>query len=417
MDNKTIGAWIIHHTHKLQQVTAPVRYDHITLAGKAGILLSALSTSDQESTLKRDAVETVGAANGISSTLELPTLLSKLKEAQLIDIGASGDVHTLGITSASVLSHIHDIYIASQPKSHEDAAIAVAELVSQSPAPSQKIAEYVADTYKLPSEDTTDLLNQSETIGFIDYEDLGEKRKLYFNGNLFRRQDAKKAEAIISSLTQSDIQKVTELQELLRTNVCVPYQQVMTILGKGLFEKLQAIGMFDVNSLSNERETTHFVTRPSAFQKYGNSLVEDALDLAKAFATSLTYGMMYSPSSRGRITMLPQLMKRLIQGGWVGPATAIGQDYRMLELKRVVEVKPEATGMFSMRLLKKDIGQLALQAILQGDISEVSLPPLLHGVSITGYASPERNREIVRKQQITRSRHEVVDMLRTLRRS
>jgi len=127
--------------------------------------------------------------------------------------------------------------------------------------------------------------------------------------------------------------------------------------------------------------------------------------------------MMYSPSSRGRITMLPQLMKRLIQGGWVGPATAIGQDYRMLELKRVVEVKPEATGMFSMRLLKKDIGQLALQAILQGDISEVSLPPLLHGVSITGYASPERNREIVRKQQITRSRHEVVDMLRTLRRS
>ncbi len=164
MDKKTIGAWIIHHTHKLQQVASPISFDRINLAGKAGILLSALSASDLESTLTRERVEAVAAANGISQTLELPTLLSKLQDAQLIDVAASGDVHTLGLTTASVLSHIHDIFESSQPKGHENAVLGVAELVSQSPAPDQRVAEYVADTYKLPEEETNELLQQAEEI-------------------------------------------------------------------------------------------------------------------------------------------------------------------------------------------------------------------------------------------------------------
>ena len=36
--------------------------------------------------------------------------------------------------------------------------------------------------------------------------------------------------------------------------------------------------MYDINVVNNDQENVAFVTRPAAFSKYGNPLVEDALD-------------------------------------------------------------------------------------------------------------------------------------------
>ena len=114
-----------------------------------------------------------------------------------------------------------------------------------------------------------------------------------------------------------------------------------------------AIGFIDENSIGNEAGTFSFVTRPAAFSKFTNSAADDAFDLAKAFVTSLTYGMTSSPYGRGHIRMIEALMRKLINGTSVGPATAIGQDYKVLEMKGVVEVRPAGDGRFFMRLLKR----------------------------------------------------------------
>jgi len=49
MDAKTKGAWLVHHTHELEQVHGVQEFNKIYAAGKAAILLSALSASDQPS--------------------------------------------------------------------------------------------------------------------------------------------------------------------------------------------------------------------------------------------------------------------------------------------------------------------------------------------------------------------------------
>jgi len=49
MDGKTKGAWLVHHTHKLEQVSSVQEFNNIYAAGKAAILLPALSASDQTS--------------------------------------------------------------------------------------------------------------------------------------------------------------------------------------------------------------------------------------------------------------------------------------------------------------------------------------------------------------------------------
>lgn len=41
-----------------------------------------------------------------------------------------------------------------------------------------------------------------------------------------------------------------------------------------------------------------FLTKPSSFSKYSSSDVDDAFDLAKAFVSSLTYGMTKSSHSK-----------------------------------------------------------------------------------------------------------------------
>jgi hypothetical protein len=411
---KTTGAWLIHHTAKLQQVENPTVFDRIRFAGKAGVLLSALSESNQESVLTREKVEALAKAAHISPLLELDPLLATLEEHRLISRSSAGDVHVLGLTTASVLAHTSDLFQATKPLAQDVAALDLAEQASRIPVQSERMTEYLGDVYKLSTPSVQDLLLQAEQIGFVDAEGLGKTRKLFFNGNLFRRENAQKMAAVLDSLDSAELGRVEELEEVFGQTACVPYEQALQIVGKEAFEKLQAIGMYDLNSVSNELQSVDFLTKPAAFEKYGNAMVEDALHLAKAFVTSLTYGMTYSPASRGQIVMLPLLMRKLLRGAWVGPATAIGQDYKVLELKRVVQVRPEEGGMFSMQLLKRDIGELAFQALVEGDVSEVSLPPLL-GASITRYLGPEENREVVRKRQTKTSKRETLDLLRTLR--
>ncbi len=412
MDNKTVGAWIIHHTKKLQGVHLPrFDYDHINLAGKCGILLSALSRSS-DSDLPNDKVELLAQANGLSATTELPTILNKLDEQRLIDKGSSG-ISVLGLTTIQTLEYTANIYNSTESKPCEEISIDLAEKSSRIPIIKDNLLEYVSDTYHMSDSETTDILNQCEQIRFFDFEDaLGEK--VYFNGNLFRRENMRKTKAILSSLNSEDEKKVSELIGLLKAAGCVPKAEVVKHLGDELYSKVCAIGFIDENSIGNEKGISTFITMPAAFTKFTNTAADDAFDLAKAFVTSLTYGMTMSSFGRGRIVVIEALMKKLINGEWVGPATAIGQDYKVLEMKGVVELKQADNNMFNMRLLKPEVGELALLVIKEGDVGGAPLLEL-PGASATRYDGPELNRMIMRKQQAPPLKKGAQEMLRALR--
>jgi len=112
--------------------------------------------------------------------------------------------------------------------------------------------------------------------------------------------------------------------------------------------------------------------------------------------------------------MIERLMRRLIAGDWVGPATAIGQDYKVLEMKGVIQVRPASGGMFDMKLLKADIGRLALEVVTEG---EATTQPLgeLPAVSASSYGGPEENRVVVRRNQGPAAQLGVAQLLEALR--
>ncbi|MCI0391707.1 MAG: hypothetical protein MOB07_23435 [Acidobacteria bacterium] len=411
MNDKLIGAWIIHHNQKLQAVEHTPDYEQISLAAKCGIVLNALSGSESSS-LSNEKMTALSQANGISARLELPAILTELERQRLIDRGEHG-IEVLGLTSEQVLENTTLIFEESSPKACERAAIDLSERASNLPIQKQAAAEYVSDTYKIASSETGDILRQYEDIGFFDFEEVSGD-KMYFNGNLFRHQDMVKANAVISSLRPEEERKVQELTSLLTATGCLSKKEALGVLGETLYSKLCAIGFIDENSVGNENGTFIFVTRPAAFTKFTSSPVDDAFDLAKAFVTSLTYGITSSPDDRGRIRMIEALMRKLIAGGWVGPATAIGQDYKVLEMKGVLEVVPERYGRFHMRLLKREVGELALAVITEGEASTASLLEL-PSVSATSYQGPETNRSVLRKKQAEPLKKGVANLLRDIR--
>lgn len=415
MDKKTKGSWLIHHTNKLQGVTNQTGYEKTFLAGKAGILLSAIS-SNNHVTVNNDRLTVLAKAANINTTFELPKLIEVLQQQQLIDT-AGGGIAVLGVTTAKTLQHTSDIFDALAPGSTEVATIALAELASLEPVLADHVAAELADSYQLGKAEIGQLMSDAEQIGFVDAEKLSPSETLLFNGNLFRRETTRKIKAVLDSLTSAEQLKLNELTETLKKQACVDADFASKLLGDPLFKKVTAIGLFDISVVSNSTEDVGFLTLPSAFSKYSNSMVDDAFDLAKAFVSSVTYGMTKSSYARGQIQMVDALLSALVRGESVGPVNAIAQDYKVLELKGVVEVKTGSkkgrTGPM-LRLLKTEVGELALQAIRQGDVSEHSLSSF-PTAAVTTFSGPEHNREKVRRAQTKMSPKATNDMLSILR--
>lgn len=393
MDKKTKGAWLIHHGRKIQATTSQ-DFDAIAFAGKCGTLLSAIS-AECLSKISQKRLDALARANHISPKTEAPSILSELERQKLILVGAGG-VEVLGLTGQAVLEHTSTIFDESDHERYEDAVIDVSDIASESPITDRIASEFLSDTYKLSVTEVNSTLQLGGSIGFFDSEKISSTEKLIFNGNLFRRDDAKKINAVLSSLNSSESRYLVELNSKLQASGCLPLLAVTQVLGDDLFSKLHSIGMFDVSVVGNESGKNHFVTRPAAFSKFTNSIADDALDLAKALVASLTYGMTISSYYRGRIQMVSALMSKLIAGGTVGPATAIGNDYQALEYKGVVNVAPASGGMFTMTLLKPEVGRLALSVIQDGDITAESIAQL-PGAKVTEYINPEVTREFQRK--------------------
>ena len=393
MDKKTQGAWLLHHARKLQATTNQ-DFDSIAFAGKSGTLLSAIS-AERQSVVTQQRLEALARANHISPKTELPAIVAELARQKLI-LPGSGGVDVLGLTGHSVLEHTSRIFDESSHEAHEEAVIFVSEIASETPTTDKAIAEVVSDNLKLSRKEVGDTLDLATNIGFFDSEPISAQEKLLFNGNLFRRDDARKVNAILSTLKAPEAALLTEVNQKLQETGCLPLETVNRILGQDLFARLHSIGLFDVSVVGNDQGKSYFVTRPAAFSKFSNSIADDALDLAKALVASLTYGMTVSSYYRGRIQMVSALMNKLIAGHSVGPATAIGSDYQALELKGVVAVTPADNGMFSMRLLKPEVGRLALAVIEDGDITAESVSHI-PGARITEYIAPELNREVQRK--------------------
>lgn len=390
MDPEVSGAWLIHHGKKIFGAqNASASYSTIDIAAKSGVLLSRMAASEQFD-LSREVVETLGRAGGLSTKTDLPICLRQLEERKVIDIAANGSVSVLGVGSRGALSHTAAIFESNNPEPHERAALRLGELVSDQPNYESHVGEKISDEFSLTKEVSSDLLKQAVQIGFVDTD--GDKSKpLLFNGNLFRRDSAAKTLKVLDSLTPAEKSAFISFKDRLNEYGAIHISEVRAALGDLLLSKLRAAAVIDENIVSNETGDHSYVTAPGAFHTFNNPMLDDAFDHAKALVAALSYGMTLSAATRGSIWGVKLLLNKLISGGRVGPAPAIGRDYRALELERVVQIIPSGSSYY-MKLLKREVGEIALQVLDHGKATG-DAGAELPGMRVAGYTAPETARQ------------------------
>ncbi|WP_417485258.1 hypothetical protein [Maricaulis salignorans] len=413
MEKTTTGAWIVHHGRKVAaSVAGPSEYSALDIAAKSTELLIRMSGSDEE-TLPESLVNNIAKYAGLNPKTELPACLAQLRQQRVIDVSASGEVVVLGITASSALGHAADLFEKNEPEPHERAAIGLGEITSIKPVSSVQASEYISDEYKLPRATSSDYINQFTEYGFIDSDGIGDD-KLLFNGNLFRRNTASKTLKVLDSLSEGERTKFSEFQEYIKKNGAMPLKDANRMLGSSLLSKLRAAAVFDENIVSNETGDHSFITSPGAFHKFVNPMEDDAFDLAKALVAALSYGIRVSAEKRGRIWGVEPLLRKLLRGEEVGPAPAIGRDYRYLEFNRVVQIRSNGWR-HMMKLLKRDVGEIALQVLVGGDAT-VTTVERYEDAGATSYTAPEHARSTFRrKTNAAQSRVQLDDLLRSVR--
>ncbi|MDY0263514.1 hypothetical protein [Syntrophotalea acetylenica] len=413
MDKSTRGAWIIHHGRKISSnVNGAAEYCTIDIAAKSASLLARMAESS-ETVLDAETVNVLARVGGLNPKTELSACLGQLESQKVIEISADGSVAVLGVTTRSALVHASDLFDKNSPESFEKASLDLGERVSVSPISLKVVAEYIGDTHKLTKSDTSDFLSQATELGFVDVD--GDKEDpLLFNGNLFRRDTVNKTKKVMDSLSPQEQRALQDFDGQLKSKGAVHIGRAEEILGIILLSKLRAAAVFDENIVSNEAGDHSFITSPGAFHKFTDPLQDDAFDHAKSLVSALCYGMHMSSPVRGNIWGVNLILEKLIRGGTVGPVQAIGKDYRALELERVVQIIPGALG-YSMRLLKREVGEIALQVLQSGGGPETAMI-FMPGAQVTGYTGPEAARiSFKKKKELQPSRKQMRTLLSSVR--
>lgn len=414
ISKETIGAWIIHHGRKIGLFAgAASEFPAIDEAAKAAILLTVLGETNQV-TISKSQVEAVARASGLNPRYELNALLTLLQKKRLIEQSADS-VSILGITNRGSLLHAADIYRDAEPSSYEEASITLAEAASVAPVRRADVIEVIGDKHKLSRAKSNDFLVRAEEVGFVDKEGKGDDSVLY-NGNLFRRESVEKTARVLDSLSNAERQRVIEANAELRKSGCIQAEVAERILSRRLLQKLVAASIYDFNQVMNDRGNYVFMSSPAAFHKFVDPMVDDCFDMAKALVAALTYGMTLRSPVHGRISDLPVLLGKLVGGSEIGPATAIGQDYRVLEINRVVKIRPDRNfpKRFYMKLLKREVGELALEVLTEGDANAQSVSNF-GSAPMSAYVGPEESRVSVRKKQSKPNKRQMRDLLESIR--
>jgi hypothetical protein len=394
MDKKTKGAWLLAQSKSLDAVqgAGAARLENIAYAGRVGRLY-----------------------NGIDKAMRQQGM-ELLRDAGRIDIAMNGSVSVLGATTTAVLEVTAEVFADQKPSKAEEAVLEISEKVAERPLLRTDATEYIGDMFKLATGEASSLIDLCKSTAIIDQESEKD-RVILFNSNTFRDgQYASKVARVLDGLTSAEKSKLLEVQEQLRKHGALHEADARKVLGNDMCTKLVSIGLFDRLEVSNTSEAVGYITSPNDFQKYGRPFEDDPVDDAKALIASLTYGQTRSHYARGQITMPEQLLNALIAGREIGGergVTAIGEDYRELERRQVVKVINKGSGRYKMKLLKRDVGELALTIVRGGTVAREAL--LLDGSPATNFRGPHEIRTAVRVKNTIGDKKFVADALNRLR--
>ncbi|CAM3574664.1 hypothetical protein DEFR109230_03605 [Deinococcus frigens] len=298
--------------------------------------------TDKEKTISAQQI----AAYGHACKLGRKTVQKSLEEFRRLGIIDSNvemtEYRILSRDGIRVLDAVYQILsYEGMATDLEMLAIHFMEFLNIRPREIKEISRYCLSLNLGSEVDLKILIRIFTTYNLITLIEDGEGGQVYFslfqNKSVDFDKDINVLLRLVNPIVQEQIDglvgKIYRIAGLLKENCGVPDEIIQLAANLGLIE------VVTVNSAGSGLISADFVMPPSVKIKGMNmdTLEDDIFHNAKLLLSSIRFGEQRSIASRGRIMDPVILMSRLIEDNEVGPCTAIGEDYVVLETEGVIE--------------------------------------------------------------------------------
>jgi len=393
------GAWIINVTKHLLNygITTPglSSLDTISFAGRCGSLLIKLSADETEQ-LALTKVRAHARLCGIGA-YDLPGYLATLKSLGCLDSDEQGTTYeVLAFSRQRVLETTSRIFESLLSSPLERVLPCLLEFCLTRPRLESEVKEYLSPL--LDEQDVERILGLVETFEFLGILRVPRRsERLYFNGYQFgdRAVDIGKA---LAALLEEDRQ---ELDHLLEEVARRPGTLIESLEVSERIRRLAVgLGLVEVSEVSSPAGSAEFLIMPRlpapSVGRETAELEDDVFHHAKMLLSSLRFGQLRSPRSRGRIIDPSILVGALLERERVGPCTAIGEDYVILEgegIIRAIPAKYKPGKQFYMELRRREPAEIVLGLLESGASGIIDAKSLPRSLELPlRYGGPEGSR-------------------------
>lgn len=269
--------------------------------------------------------------------------LSEFKRLGLVDSNVDmTEYRILSRDGIRVLDAVYQIFShEGMAKNLETLAIHFMEFVNIRPREREEINRFCLSLGLGTEADLKIIFRVFTTYGLITKIEDGQGGEVYFslfqNKSINFERDIATLLKLVDPAVQENVDKLVnkiyKVAGLLKESCGVPDDIVKLAANLGLVE------VVTVNSAGSGMLSADFIMPPSAKSKgeAADTLEDDIFHNAKLLLSSIRFGEQRSIASRGRIMDPIILMTSLIDENEVGPCTAIGEDYIVLETEGVIE--------------------------------------------------------------------------------
>jgi len=377
MDNITKGTWLINSTkHLLDTKSTTLElncFEATEQSGKAGILLGRL-VADKQEIVKNDAIKVFARQSGISAG-EISTYVKYLKNLGQVDysedsLGRVKELEVYCLSMKDAIESTSNLFEQLEPDSCEKANILSLQFTYELPRTQQELIENITQQ-GIEDNVANDILSLQQTFGLVKSDKINDELVLY-NEYAFTG-DAKKITKAINNLKTNEKDSVEYVLNKVMDSQGFLSDSFGDEVDPSIINMMEGIGLLDgVTVLSPLGKATFFTTPQLKGQGVGQfKLSDDVFHKAKILLSCLRFGQMKSTYGRGKISTKDKMLNiinKLLRGEWVGPCTAIGQDYQLLEIDGVIVTSHRRNGMYDMKLRQNEVGNLVKQMIMYNKV-------------------------------------------------
>ncbi len=392
------------------------------LAGHAGLFLSSLRKHRK---MKLRKFRALAASAHIDAPLLKSVVIPWLEDGGFIEVRreeTGGGVLCNVVDHDAILGATSKLLRALEPTEEERVVLGIVELGIRMP----QLKSDVLNHFGLGKDETVErALSLAEEYKIVRVGDggggKGRGSEPIVYSPLIWGDNIGKAGRALSHLSANKRAILLELIDRVRQYQGLPYEQAKEWAeGEGepdIIEFAARIGLVDRTVITvAEGEQNSFITTPHLYGELAATQGKDVCDRIRLFLDSIRHGQHYGKWYTGRIVDPAALLGKLVDKGQIGPCTAIGQDYQLVERAGIVNVKPSTIrkGQFVMKVVQEDTIELVRDIVSQTNWGGGSTSIRTHACGQNNFISSEETRAKlgVPPRRVLEAEHE---MLRNLR--